>query len=155
MATKPEDYVFSSYKSYIEKKGEEIVDRDLILSMVSKDSRYRRRDTGRTISFLAISLKDFDPVLLKVFVNMIGIFPVGTLVELDTGEMGLVIETPEETMKERPRILVLVSDGKDGFTKGDATNLAQRDPDTGLFSRNIVRSMHPGKYGIQPAEFLL
>jgi len=43
MVTKPEDYVFSSYKSYIEKKGEEIVDRDLILSMVSKDSRYRRK----------------------------------------------------------------------------------------------------------------
>jgi len=43
VVTKPEDYVFSSYKSYIEKKGEEIVDRDLILSMISKDSRYRRK----------------------------------------------------------------------------------------------------------------
>ena len=43
MVTKPEDYVFSSYKSYIEKKGEEIVDRDLILSMVSKESRDSRK----------------------------------------------------------------------------------------------------------------
>lgn len=32
--------------------------------------------------------KDFDPILLKAFINMIGIYPVGTLVELNTGEIG-------------------------------------------------------------------
>jgi REP element-mobilizing transposase RayT len=43
MVARPEDYAFSSYRSYIEKANENIVHRDLILSMVSKDSRYSRK----------------------------------------------------------------------------------------------------------------
>ncbi len=99
--------------------------------------------------------KDFDPILLKVFFNMLGVFPVGTLLELDTGEIGLAMETPEEAMQDRPMVLILVSDGKDGFRKGKPVNLAERDTHTGLFRRNIVKSRHPESYGIQPAEFLL
>ena len=36
----------------------------------------------------------FHPVLVKAFVNMIGLFPVGTMVKLDTGEVGLVGHAP-------------------------------------------------------------
>jgi len=43
IVAKPEEYSFSSYRSYIDKKKEDIVQRDLILSMVSADSRYRRK----------------------------------------------------------------------------------------------------------------
>lgn len=32
-----------------------------------------------------------DPKLLKVFVNMLGLYPVGTLVRLDTNEIGIII----------------------------------------------------------------
>ena len=99
--------------------------------------------------------KDFDPVLLKVFFNMFGVFPVGTLLELDTGEMGLAMETTEDAMQDRPIVLILVSDGKSGFKKGKTVNLEERDPHTGVFKRNIVKSLHPGSYGIQPAEFFL
>lgn len=99
--------------------------------------------------------KDFDPILLKVFVNMLGLFPIGTLLEMDTGEMGLVIETPGETMKDRPQVLLLVPDGQGGFKKGKALSLAERDPNTGAFKRNIIKTIHPATYGVQPAEFLL
>ena len=99
--------------------------------------------------------KEFDPLLLKVFINMLGVFPVGTVLELDTGEMGLVMDNPGETMKERPRILILVPDGKGGFRKGKTESLAEHDPRTGAFRRNIVKTFHPASYGIQPAEFLL
>jgi HD-GYP domain-containing protein (c-di-GMP phosphodiesterase class II) len=34
--------------------------------------------------------KDFDPMLVRAFTEMIGIFPVGAAVELDTGETGIV-----------------------------------------------------------------
>lgn len=99
--------------------------------------------------------KDFDPILLKVFFNMLGVFPVGTLLELDTGEIGLAMETPKKAMRDRPMVLILVSDGKDGFRKGKPVNLAERDPQTGLFRRNIIKSLHPESHGIQPADFLL
>ena len=99
--------------------------------------------------------KAFDPILLKVFFNMFGVFPVGTLLELDSGEMGLAMETPEDAMQDRPIVLLLVSDGKGGFIKGKTVGLEERDTRTGLFKRNIVKSLHPGNYGIQPAEFFL
>ncbi len=99
--------------------------------------------------------KDFDPTLLKVFVNMLGVFPVGTLLELDTGEIGLVMDTPGETAKALPRVLILVPDGKGGFGKGKVENLGEPDPHTGSPRRHIVKTHHPASYGIQPAEFLL
>ena len=40
IVAKPEDYPYSSYRSYCFKEGEAFVHRDLILSMVSIDSRY-------------------------------------------------------------------------------------------------------------------
>lgn len=99
--------------------------------------------------------QEFDPILLKVFVNMLGVFPTGTLLALDTGEMGLVMENAGEGMMARPRILILVPDEKGGFRKGKTASLAERDPHTGAFCRNIVKTFHPASYGIQPAEFLV
>jgi REP element-mobilizing transposase RayT len=43
IAAKPEDYPQSSYKSFISKKGEEILSRELIWGMISKDKRYAPR----------------------------------------------------------------------------------------------------------------
>lgn len=99
--------------------------------------------------------KTFDPILLKVFINMIGVYPVGTLLQLDNKEMGLVIDTPEKADGSRPGVVLLVPDGQGGFKKDRVVSLAERDPRTGAFRRNIVRSLHPSSYGIQPAEFLL
>ncbi|MBU2228491.1 MAG: hypothetical protein KJ936_12665 [Proteobacteria bacterium] len=99
--------------------------------------------------------KDFDPILLKVFINMLGVFPVGTLLLLDTGEMCLVMESPEGAEVGRPRVVIL-EDGKGGgFRKGETANLAERDPRSGAFRRNIVKSFHPSEYGIQPVDFLV
>jgi len=99
--------------------------------------------------------KDFDPILLKVFVNMLGIYPMGTGLRLDTGEVGLVNGTPGESDRGRPLVLLLASDGKGGFKKGKTVNLAERHPKTGAFRRNVKATFHPSTLGIQPAEFLL
>ena len=99
--------------------------------------------------------RDFDPILLKVFVNMLGVYPVGTLLLLDTGEKGLVIKFPEGSDIARPLIVLLLPDGQKGFKKGKLANLADRNPKTGSYLRNIVRTLHPSSYGIQPADFVL
>jgi len=111
--------------------------------------------------------KDFDPIILKVFINMLGVYPVGTLLKLDKG-VGLVTIPPDEaaTSEEekkssngfngiRPWVILLASDGKGGIKKGKEVNLAERDPSTGKFLRNIVASLSPSEFGIQPAEFIL
>lgn len=98
---------------------------------------------------------DFDPLILKVFIQMLGVYPVGTLLLLDTGEMGLVTGAPENTEVGRPRIVLLKEVGKGEFRKRETANLSERDPQTGAFRRNIAKSLHPSAFGIQPADFLV
>ncbi len=111
----------------------------------------------RALGFmLAGSGKDFDPLLLKVFINMIGVYPVGTLLRLDYDEIGLVARYSGESEKNKELVVQLLkTDGKGGFKKDREVNLGRRDPVSGTFNRPIVESLHPAAYGIQPAEFLL
>ena len=98
---------------------------------------------------------DFDPILLKMFINMLGVYPIGSLLELDTGELGLVMDSGEKTDGARPMVLLLAADGQGGYTKEGVADLTERDAQSGPFRRNIVKSIHPSTRGIQPAEFLI
>jgi hypothetical protein len=56
----------------------------------------------------------FDPVLTKLFVEMIGLYPPGTLVLLSTGDMGVVCEPPVVGRPlDRPTVR-LVTEGRTG-----------------------------------------
>ena len=97
---------------------------------------------------------DFDPLLLKVFINMMGVYPVGTLLELDTGELGLVMETPGDAEDYRPIVTLLEKDEHGQYVKGEKFNLNTRSGKTGEFLKNITSTHHPSTYGIQPAAFI-
>lgn len=98
---------------------------------------------------------DFDPILLKVFINMMGVYPVGTLLLLDTGEMCLVMEKPEDAEPGRPTVVLLTDDGKGAFKKGGVASLSERNSPSGAFRRNIAKSLSPSAYGIQPVDYLV
>jgi HD-GYP domain-containing protein (c-di-GMP phosphodiesterase class II) len=99
--------------------------------------------------------KDFDPILLKVFINMLGVYPVGTLLKLDTKEIGIVTRSSNHGNCARPYITLLVQNGDGKFRKGGIVDLNEINPKTGLFERNIIRSCHPSNFGIQPADYIL
>ncbi len=95
----------------------------------------------------------YDRVLTRAFVNMMGIFPVATLVILDTGEMGVVV-APNPNPKALNRPLVRIIATADGERVGDGPirDLTERDPDTGQHRRTIARSSDPARYGINVAD---
>ena len=99
--------------------------------------------------------KDFDPALVKIFVNMLGIFPLGTLVLVNTNEMGIVVQTSEDTdMIDRPKICLLsYSDGE--YQRGEVVDLREVDEGTRDFKRTIVKTVDPNEYNINVAEFLM
>ncbi len=128
--------------------------------------RVYRRKTASPDQALGYMLegagKDFDPLLLKVFINMMGVYPVGTLLQLDTQETGLVTIPPEEAAQNgppedasRPWIVLIKKDRKGGVGREEIVNLSQKDERTGAYLRNIVRSFNPHDYGIQPAEVII
>jgi HD-GYP domain-containing protein (c-di-GMP phosphodiesterase class II) len=97
----------------------------------------------------------FDPLILKVFINMIGVYPLGSLLLLDNGQMCLVLKTPDSSKSIRPLAVFIHYETGGKFGKGERVNLSKRNPETGAFLRNIVKVLHPADYGIQPANFLV
>jgi putative nucleotidyltransferase with HDIG domain len=99
--------------------------------------------------------KDFDPALVKVFVNMLGVFPLGTLVLLNTNEMGIVAQVQEDTeLIDHPKVWILsYSDGE--YRKGRMADLREMDETSGEFKRTIVKTLDPNEYNINVAEFLI
>jgi hypothetical protein len=97
---------------------------------------------------------DFDPVLTKVFALMMGVYPVGTLVELDTGELGLVLDYPTNSGCVYPRIILLEKDRSGQLKRGELINLSEKLSETGAYRRNVVRSFNSAEYGIQAINFL-
>lgn len=95
----------------------------------------------------------FDPVILKVFVRMLGVYPIGTLLELDSNEIALVSRAQLNDDMNRPWAVILRGDGRGGFIRGEEVDLAERD-EFGNYCRHIVASAHPSSRNIQPAEFL-
>jgi HD-GYP domain-containing protein (c-di-GMP phosphodiesterase class II) len=109
---------------------------------------------------LGLMLKDsgtiFDPILLKVFISMLGIYPIGTLLIFDNDELGLVAHAPDKA--EEPEalwVLLLKKTENGGYRKGSYLNLGMWNPETEMFNRQIQQTRHPADLGIQPAEFLL
>ena len=99
--------------------------------------------------------EDFDPALVKVFINMIGIFPLGTLVLLDTNEMAIVSQIQEDSeLIDRPKVCLLYySDGD--YRKGKVADLREMDEGAKDFKRSIVKTLDPNEYNINVAEFLI
>lgn len=96
--------------------------------------------------------RQLDPLLFKFFINMVGFFPIGTLVMLDTKELGLVYES-DVVFADRPRVLIII-DRKGGRVSGPVVNLTEKD-ETGKYYRSIVKTLDPNKYKINLAEYLL
>lgn len=98
--------------------------------------------------------KDYDPILIKVFVNIMGIYPVGTLMKLDTDELALVVSSPSRDFSKRPLVCVLEKEGEGNYTKKEILNLDERDPKTGDYVRDILETYHPAALGIQPVQYI-
>lgn len=93
-----------------------------------------------------------DPLLFKFFINMIGVYPIGTLVLLDTRELGLVYGA-NPVFQDRPRVLIII-DSNGQRVSGPIVDLTEKGED-GKYLRTIIKTMDPNKYKINLAEYLL
>ncbi len=98
--------------------------------------------------------KDFDPILIKVFINMLGVYPVGTLLKLNTEELALVVGSSRKGDEKRPRVCLMHKDILGNYFKGKIIDLGDKDARTGKYVRNIIETHHPSAFGIQPAQHL-
>ena len=94
----------------------------------------------------------FNPTLAQEFMRCVGIYPIGTLVLLESGRLGVVVE-PHETSLLTPRVNVFYSTKSRAYIKPETVDLA-RGMGFGGADR-IVRHESPSKWQVDPQRFML
>jgi putative nucleotidyltransferase with HDIG domain len=89
----------------------------------------------------------FDPILSKIFIELLGLYPVGSCLELNTKEIGISISQNPGHF-DLPTIKV-VMDKKGNKIDGRVIDLTLEQ------KVKIIQSVYPQKYKINPAVYLL
>ena len=97
----------------------------------------------------------FDPTLMKIFVNSIGIFPIGTFVLLDTFELAVVIQANSNPGRaERPKVKV-IADPSGRELDGRIIDLSEQDEKTEQYTTTILKTVDSTKYKVDVSRFFL
>lgn len=94
----------------------------------------------------------FDDELAVEFIKCIGVYPPGSLVELNNGEVGIVIETHENN-KLKPRVLLVLDQNKKELPQ-KIVNLNSNIKNEQGNTLMIARELTNGSYGVWLEEYL-
>jgi len=96
----------------------------------------------------------FQPELVEQFLQCIGVYPTGSLVEMSNGEVAIVLEQ-NLTQRMRPKIMLILDEEKTHLTEYKIIDLTQQFEDSSNLPLNIYRGLDPGAYDIDPTEYYL
>jgi putative nucleotidyltransferase with HDIG domain len=96
--------------------------------------------------------QQFDQNLVRRFVQLIGIYPVGNLVRLDTGEIAVVV-TVYAPDPHRPQVKVIVDRSGAHLDDPYLTNLWEGDKELNQ-PTSVVAPIDPATLGIDPLRLL-
>lgn len=88
----------------------------------------------------------FDAALVKRFIETLGIFPAGSVAELNTGEIALVLPTPQAN-NDKPNILIVRDSDKQPCRKRQI-DLSQNPKDANGEIIKIRHLLSDGSFGI-------
>jgi HD-GYP domain-containing protein (c-di-GMP phosphodiesterase class II) len=117
---------------------------------------FRQARNGQWIIEEINGMRDhrFTASVVDEFIQFVGLYPVGTLVELNSGEVGVVVEQ-NRVRRLKPRVMVLLGPDKSRNNSAGILNLLN-DPLIGDgVPYRIVRILPPGAHGLDPREFYL
>lgn len=125
---------------------------DIYDALTSDRCYHKAKPAHETLQFLyTISQKGhLDPVLVQRFIQVVGVYPVGSIVRLNTGEIAVVSRSHRERPLE-PEIIVVKSAGNAVLSHPEKADLAQSEHST---RRMIVAVTDPQSTGITPTTYL-
>jgi HD-GYP domain-containing protein (c-di-GMP phosphodiesterase class II) len=121
-------------------------------AMITPNAYRRGRTSYEAIQEL-IELKGelFQDVLVEQFIQAVGLFPTGSLVELNTGEVAIVIKQNSHR-RLKPEIVIVTDSKKQDRRSFELVDLAREDQ---ARNRWITIELPPGSYGINREDFFL
>ncbi len=91
----------------------------------------------------------FQTELIEQFIQAVGLYPTGSLVELNTGEVGAVVAI-NGLRRLRPTVILLLDKNKEPLPEFIMTDLSKIND-----SIAVVRGLPVGSYGIDMNELFL
>ena len=95
----------------------------------------------------------FPHSLVEQFIQAIGLFPTGTLVELNTREVAIVTRQ-NDTRRLKPEIVVVLDSEKQRKDPLDIVDLANQQREA-CMERWITRELLPGSYDVDSEEYFI
>lgn len=99
------------------------------------------------------SKNKLDPIIAKQFVKLMGIYPVGTVVKLNTQEYAVVIKPGKEDIT-RPVVVVLLDENLKKLENPVRVNLLEEARKGGR-RHSILETLDPAKVGIDPKDYVV
>jgi len=87
----------------------------------------------------------FNPTLVHMFIRCLGVYPIGAMVELDSGLVGIVIEQNEVNLL-KPKLKIIYNAKHLGYVAAHELDLEKSDD-------FIKSAIEPKKYQINPTTF--
>ena len=126
-------------------------------AMTSERAYAKGRSTYQAVRELkSLGKSWFQPELIELFIQAVGVFPTGSLVELNTGEVG-VVTAQSRFRRLLPEIMLILDPDKrlrQDFTVVDLQMMSTRN-ESGRLDLWITQGLETGAYGIDPAEYFL
>jgi HD-GYP domain-containing protein (c-di-GMP phosphodiesterase class II) len=95
----------------------------------------------------------FQEALVEQFIQAIGLFPTGTLVELNTGEVGIVVKQ-NQTRRLKPEVVLVMDESKQKKEPLAIVDLCNQHV-AAEGERWIARELLPGTYGINSEDYFI
>lgn len=93
--------------------------------------------------------KLFQGQLIEQFIQAVGVYPTGTLVQLSTREVGVVI-AQNTARRLRPQVMVVTDHEQNLLARPEVVDLASVTMDSAGKPLSIARCLKAGEFGIDP-----
>ncbi|HSN17227.1 MAG TPA: HD-GYP domain-containing protein [Gammaproteobacteria bacterium] len=96
----------------------------------------------------------FQPEVVEQFIQAVGVYPTGTLVELNTGAVGVVI-SQNDSRRLRPRVMLVLDEKKHPLPRFETVDLLHDDVWSDVRKFWIERHVSADSYGIDPQSLYI
>jgi len=96
----------------------------------------------------------FQQELVEQFLQCMGVYPTGSLVELSTGEVGIILS---QNVKQRlkPKIMMVLDEQKQQFAERRIIDLAEQSEDSSGMPLHIAKGLDQGEHDVDTSSLNL
>lgn len=97
--------------------------------------------------------RDFQPLLVEQFIQCMGIYPIGSVVEFNDGSIGVVVSI-NRARRLKPKVAMVLNADKTPFTPVKVIDLMHQGLEDGVRGLEIRKVLPPGEHGVIPAQYI-